>query len=209
MYVEFLREKWFLVLVSLGGGLGSITWLTTGILLNLNYLIDFRHSTLKLALRNLKDLVFQSFGGDLFRYFLSESDSTIDTDHYLLTDYNQEGIFTQEININLAFDTMHFLLNATIYLYECIIFSRIASDIICGRSNRLDLLNFAISFIGSSFSYGLLFFTFSSFETSLLVYDMVSIFMLSIILAIELYSIMKRYYYKFLHLRQSKSKNKS
>ena len=132
MYVEFLREKWFLVLISLGGGLGSITWLSAGIFLNLNYLIDFRHSTLRLALHTLRDLIFQSFGGDLFRYLINVDDSSIDTDHYLITDYDVEGIFTQEININLAFDTMHFLLNVAIYLYECIIFSRIASDIICG-----------------------------------------------------------------------------
>lgn len=87
MYVEFLREKWFLVLISLGGGLGSITWLTAGILLNLNYMIDFRESTLKLALRTLKSLIFQSFGGDLFRYFLG-SESELDADRYLLTNYD-------------------------------------------------------------------------------------------------------------------------
>lgn len=58
MYVEFLREKWFLVLVSIGGGLGSIAWLSAGILLNLNYLVDFRRSTLKLALWTMSDLVY-------------------------------------------------------------------------------------------------------------------------------------------------------
>ena len=58
MYVEYLREKWFLILVSIGGGLGSITWLLSGILLNLNYMIDFRHSTLKLALKTMSDLIY-------------------------------------------------------------------------------------------------------------------------------------------------------
>ena len=36
LYVEFLREKWFIVLISIGGGLGSIAWLSVGILLNLS-----------------------------------------------------------------------------------------------------------------------------------------------------------------------------
>jgi hypothetical protein len=77
MYVEFLREKWFLILVSLGGGLGSITWLTTGILLNLNYMIDFRHSTLQLALHTFKDVLLQSFGGNIFKFILGDYEHTL------------------------------------------------------------------------------------------------------------------------------------
>ena len=74
MYVEYLREKWFLVLVSIGGGLGSIAWLSIGILLNLNYLIDFRVSTLKMALNTLVDLVSQCLGGDIFAILKSSMD---------------------------------------------------------------------------------------------------------------------------------------
>ena len=54
------------MLISIGGGLGSIAWLSIGILLNLNYMIDFRVSTFKIALNTLIDLVRQCLGGDIF-----------------------------------------------------------------------------------------------------------------------------------------------
>ena len=202
MYVEYLREKWFLVLISIGGGLGSIAWLSIGILLNLNYLIDFWLSTFKIALNTLINLVQQCLGGDIFAILKSSMDIdsakiNFNMDNIYHPDFQREGIFIQEINYNLAFDTMHFMMNSSIYLYECIIFSRILSDMICGWSSKLDIINFFISFVGSSFSYGLLFFTFSSFDSRILVYDMISVFLLSLNFLIEFLTIAKWQYKKF------------
>lgn len=136
---------------------------------------------------------------------IDKIDDAINIDHYLASDYKAEDIFIQEININLAFDTMHFLMNAAIYLYECIVFSWILSDMICGRSSKLDIVNFLISFVGSSFSYGLLFFTFSSYDSWILIYDIISIFLLYLNFAIEMFQIGKGYYYKWKH-KASKAK---
>lgn len=74
MYVEYIWEKWFLVLVSIGGGLGSIAWLSIGILLNLNYMIDFWLSTFKIALNTLIELVSQCLGGDIFAILKNSMD---------------------------------------------------------------------------------------------------------------------------------------
>lgn len=87
---------------------------------------------------------------------------------------------------------MHFTITCVIYLYECIIFSRILSDMICGRSSKIDIINFFISFIGSSFSYGLLFFTFSAYDYRILIYDMINVFLLALNFAIEFFTILKR-----------------
>lgn len=78
---------------------------------------------------------------------------------------------------------------------------------ICGRSSKLDIVNFFISFIGSSFSYGLLFFTFSSFDSRILVYDMISVFLLSLNFLIEFLTIAKRQFKKIFK-NSSRSKGK-
>ena len=201
MYIEFLREKWFLVLISIGGGLGSIAWLSIGILLNLSYMIDFTGSSVWLALRTLQDMFFSLTQGNMMDIFkmgfdTSKAEGTVNFDKFLHNDYSHEGFYGEELNMNLGFDSMHFLMNSIFYIYECIIFARLSSDIMCGRAGKLDYVNFLISFLGSSFSYGLLFFTFSSFDSNLLIYDFISLALLMLCMLTSFFHVIKSVYYK-------------
>ena len=37
LYTEYLREKWFLVIVTIGGSLGNLTWLMLGMIIEMSY----------------------------------------------------------------------------------------------------------------------------------------------------------------------------
>lgn len=37
MYTEYLREKWFLVIVTIGGSLGNLVWLMLGMIIEMSY----------------------------------------------------------------------------------------------------------------------------------------------------------------------------
>jgi len=37
LYTEYLREKWFLVIVTIGGVLGNLSWLILGMLMEMSY----------------------------------------------------------------------------------------------------------------------------------------------------------------------------
>jgi len=37
LYTEYLREKWFLFIVTIGGALGNMSWLILGMLMEMSY----------------------------------------------------------------------------------------------------------------------------------------------------------------------------
>jgi hypothetical protein len=37
LYTEYLREKWFLIIVTIGGVLGNLSWLILGMLMEISY----------------------------------------------------------------------------------------------------------------------------------------------------------------------------
>lgn len=88
-------------------------------------------------------------------------------DYSPMTSTNQEVIqenFFEECNFGMLSHLSIFLMNSSIFLLLSVKFSMHASDIMCGRMSNKAFFAIPVTFIGSTISYGLLFFSFTHFN---------------------------------------------
>jgi len=102
--------------------------------------------------------------------------------------FNSEYFF-EESNFHMLSDLSVFLLNSTIFIIQSLYLSMYASDIMCGRTSKMAFFALPFTFIGSTVSYGLLFFCFSCLSSFIFYWNRVSFFLgIFNISVIELFS---------------------
>jgi hypothetical protein len=94
----------------------------------------------------------------------------------LLNGSSNESYFEEESNFHMLGDLSIFILNSSIFMIQSIQLSKYASEIMCGRTSKTPYFVIPITFIGSTVSYGLLFFCFSCLSSTMYYWNRVSIF---------------------------------
>ena len=94
----------------------------------------------------------------------------------LINQKNSENYFEEESNFYMLADLSIFILNSSIFMLQSIQLAKFTSDIMCGRTSKTAYFVIPVTFIGSTISYGLLFFCFSCLSSTMFYWNRVSIF---------------------------------